>query len=158
MRKKILWIEDSANDEMLFLATPVHLTGEFDLQVALNATEALARLQGPAEYEAVIVDLRIPPGSDRRWIKIYDGTQKGSRLGLVLLRAVLGKDGPDWKLQFSKPHLIKDPLRYGVLSVENVAGDVAELEVLYRDKSDDVNALLRLIREILKQRGNGNHS
>lgn len=157
MRKKVLWIEDSANDEMAFLATPVHLTGEFDLQVALNASDALGRLQGNAEYEAVIVDIRIPPGSDRRWISIYDGTQKGSRLGLVLLQVLLGRNGPDWRVPFSKPKAVKDRLRYGVLSVENVAGDAAELEVLYRDKSsDDVNALLQLIRDILKQRGNAN--
>ena len=151
MRKKVLWVEDSAYDEISFLATPVHLTGEFDLQVALSATDALERLQR-TEYDAIIVDIRIPPGPDKRWIKLYDGSEKGSRLGLVLLQIVLGKGVPDWGLEL--PDAIRDRRRYGVLSVENIRGDAAELGVLFREKSgDDVNELLWLIRDILAQRG-----
>lgn len=156
MRKKVLWIEDSALDETSILATPVHLSGEFDLDVALSATEAAVKLC-ECDYEAVIVDIRIPPGEDKPWVDIYYGSNKDARLGLILLRAVLDRDRSIW--HFHPSTQMRDCRRYGVLSVENkaeIGPELAELNVLYHDKATGgVNVLLDLIHAILKRTSEG---
>jgi hypothetical protein len=155
MRTKVLWIEDSAFDETAILATPVHLSGEFELDVALSATQAVNKLRA-SRYDAVVVDIRIPPGEDKRWIKIYYGSNKDARLGLMLLRTVLRKGGVDWEPDFVEKvsEQISDPRRYGVLSVENkaeIGPDLAELQVVHhKDKAtNEPEVLLALFREII---------
>jgi len=70
------------------------------------------------EYDAIILDMRLPPGIDDYWIRIYQekGEDKAdARLGLVLAdwlfngRSGFPVKGPEW----IKPHHI------GVFTVEN---------------------------------------
>lgn len=153
MRKKVLWIEDSAFDETAILATPVHLSGEYDLDIALTATQAMSKL-AHNDYEAVVVDIRLPPGEDRRWKNAYYGSSKDAKLGLVLLRTVLKKNGLNEEFRLTPSS--RDPHRYGVLSVESsreLGPELAELGVLYFDKaSESSDTLLRAIQAILQQR------
>jgi CheY-like chemotaxis protein len=159
IRKKVLWIEDDAFNELGMLATPVHLTGEFELDYALSATEAIDRLQG-GDYDAIVVDVRIPPGDDKRWIDIYynaGASNKAARLGVWLLQDILGHERVRSN---GLSAAARDRQRYGVLSMD--AEDVrAELEPIgvtrYRKKTEGPGVLLTIIRDILKQRLHGDY-
>jgi DNA-binding NtrC family response regulator len=97
MRKKILWIEDGAFDEIAVLATPVHLTGEYQLEFALDASQAIRQLESQ-EFDAVIVDIRILPGDDPKWLNMYyaTGSNKAARLGVKLLQFLLGTESESY--------------------------------------------------------------
>lgn len=160
-RKKVLWIEDDAFNELGMLATPVHLTGEFELDYAVSATEAVDRLQ-LCEYDAIVVDVRIPPGDDRRWVDIYyeaGASNKAARLGVHLLQNILGRK-QEWTRGLKEA--ARHPSRYGVLSMD--ADDVrVELELMgvtrYRNKNEGARVLLTIIREILIQsNGSGDYA
>lgn len=161
IRKKVLWVEDDAFKELGMFATPVHLTGEFELDYAVSATEAVERLQA-CEYDAVVVDVRIPPGDDPRWVEIYyeaGSSNKAARLGARLLQNILGRD-KEWTRGLTGAAL--DRRRYGVLSMD--AEDVrAELELVgvtrYHNKNEGARVLLTIIREILSQcNGSGDYT
>jgi len=158
-KTRVLWIEDSAHNENTILAVPVHLSGRYDLTIALNATDGMAELL-QRDYEVVVVDIRIPPGEDPRWLKIYYylfNSKKPIRLGLRLLQILLGDPDPLWNDNF--PAAARDPSRFGVLSVEtrrDLADDLANLRVtVCRDKGDgeDPAILLDTIEMILTKRG-----
>ena len=105
MKPKALWIEDSARLELANLCGPVFFKGECDLTLAEDATTAVNLLLAD-RYDALIVDIRLPPGTDRHWRDHYrrTGSDKVSaQLGLKLLRWLLAKDRsiypappPDW--------------------------------------------------------------
>jgi CheY-like chemotaxis protein len=154
----VLWIEDSAFSENTILATPVHMSGEYELVFALSATEGIQKLCERA-YDAVIVDIRLPAGDDPRWIDMYydlGGTDKAARLGIKLLEIVLGTRNVQWGDPFDDS--ARDRRRYGVLSVENGADLQEELSRIgvraWRDKGggDDPDVLLGLIGTIVNER------
>jgi len=156
-KKRVLWIEDSAYNENTILAAPVHLTGKYDLSVALSASEGTNALRKTI-FDAVIVDIRIPPGNDKRWIDIYyelGRSNMAARLGLKLLEVLLSTP-PRWPEQF--PDSAHDRSRYGVLSVESgieLKDDLARVGVsAYRDKGSgpDPTVLLEIIEEIITRR------
>lgn len=160
MRKKVLWIEDDSFNELPMFATAVHLTGEYDLDYAVDATEAIDKLC-EKEYDAVVVDVRLPPGDDPRWIHIFyrlGSSNKAARLGVRLLQNVLGKE-KEW-IEGLKG-AARDWKRYGVLSMDSwddIRKDLAPCNVtLYRDKGSGENpsVLLQIIREILAQQNGG---
>jgi hypothetical protein len=106
-RTKVLWIEDSARYELSELTGPVYASRKYVLNLAEDATTATYHLLN-SQFDVLIVDMRIPPGDNPVWQKIY---QKGGKdkdtaqLGLKLLRWLLdGKNGeldslgkpPDW--------------------------------------------------------------
>jgi len=95
-RPKVLWIEDSARYELSELTGPVYASRKYVLNLAEDATSATYHLQN-TQFDVLIVDMRIPPGDNPIWQKIY---QKGGKdkdtaqLGLKLLRWLLdGKNG-----------------------------------------------------------------
>ncbi len=95
-RTKVLWIEDSARYELSELTGPVYASRKYVLNLAEDATTATYHLLN-SEFDVLIVDMRIPPGDNPVWQKIY---QKGGKdkdtaqLGLKLLRWLLdGKNG-----------------------------------------------------------------
>src|SRR5262245_47355228 len=84
MKTKVLWVEDSARLELRNLTGPIYISGEYDMNLAEDATSAVRFLR-TKEYDAVILDMRLPPGIDDYWIKIYQdkGEDKAdARLGL----------------------------------------------------------------------------
>jgi hypothetical protein len=118
MKPKALWIEDSARLELANLCGPVYFTGACQLTLAENVTTGVDLLLANT-YDAVIVDVRLPPGSDPQWRAHYRnaGSNKvGAQLGMKLLHwlltgdtAVYAASPPDWI----------QPERLGVFTVES---------------------------------------
>lgn len=155
---KVLWIEDAATYHLQALAAPVYYDGRYDLDIVEDASAALRRLLG-SEYQVVIVDIRLPPGDDPRWIEVYKqaGYDKvGSRLGLEIIKSVLGKEdakvplgtSPSWKIT---------PEKIGVLTVEgwsDMQRPLQSLEIrVFQTKGPAVKetVLLDLIEQVLQQ-------
>ena len=44
MKKKVLWVEDSARLELRNLLGPVFISGDYDLNLAEDATDAIRKL------------------------------------------------------------------------------------------------------------------
>jgi len=63
MKTKVLWVEDSARLELRNLTGPIYISGEYDMNLAEDATTAVRYLL-TKEYDAVILDMRLPPGID----------------------------------------------------------------------------------------------
>jgi hypothetical protein len=127
MKKKVLWVEDSARLELRNLLGPVFISGDYDLNLAEDATDAIRKLQTNI-YEAIILDMRIPPGTDEHWIKIYrerEEDKASAHLGMELANWMFNGHSfpyhpPDW----IKPHHV------GVFTVENDPALHAQLEIL----------------------------
>jgi hypothetical protein len=165
MKPKVLWIEDGAFDEMAKFAGPVYSSGEYDLIVALDATEAEFQLLNPGnEFAAVIVDIRIPPGPVEKWINLYRkywSDKIEAQLGKHLLYSILKHPDAEIKLQ-DIPQWIK-PEKFGVFTIESketIEGDLKKLGItVFKQKTADesvvpVSTLLDLINKIT----GGNHS
>jgi len=159
--KKILWIEDDALNELGELATAVYFELEYELDFALSATEGVRQLHKQT-YDAVVVDVRLPPGDDPKWHSLhyeFGADDKTARLGLTLLRNVLGRD-KGWTAKL--PREARDPKLYGVLSIDpwdDIRGDLESVGVsIYRNKKEGTRVLLAIIEDILQQRnGNGDY-
>ena len=155
MKQKVLWVEDGAHGDLPDLIAPVNVEGSYALTIAFNATEAISNLVAN-KYSAVIVDIRLPPGDDQRWIDIYnspDTNKNAERLGLLILRSLLQPEKSEVKIP-RVPWISADVI--GVLTVENqdeVQGDLDELKIkVYRQKNKkpSPNTLLKLIREVME--------
>lgn len=105
MRPKVLWVEDSGRFELAGLYGPVLVEGRCDLTLAEDASTAVDHLLAD-RWDALIVDVRLPPGPDPRWRQLYReaGSDKvhaqlGLRLLYWLLRGedgILPEDPPGW--------------------------------------------------------------
>lgn len=92
-KKRILWVEDSARFELASVLGPVFASHKYDLTLADNVTEAAEYLQH-CEFDAVLVDIRLPPGTDAYWRDIYQNAgsdRTNAKLGLALLDWLLRK-------------------------------------------------------------------
>ncbi len=90
----VLWIEDSARFELRNLVGPLLFSGKFEFDLAEDITTAMHFMRAK-QYAGVIVDVRLPPGIDPTWRKLYQ--QSGSdrihaQLGIKLLYWLLAKD------------------------------------------------------------------
>lgn len=125
MKTKVLWVEDSARLELRNLTGPIYISGEYDLNLAEDATTAVRYLQAK-EYHAIILDMRLPPGIDDYWISLYH------RKGEDKAQARLGMDLAEWLLNgrsdipFNPPSWVKAH-HIAVFTVEN---DIALHEML----------------------------
>lgn len=160
MKRRVLWIEDGAYGDLPEVIGPVVVDGGYNLDIALDATSGVEQILGN-EYDCVIVDIRLPPGTDKKWIEIHNHPNKykdAERLGLIVLRSLLIPDKsvvrvsniPGWVQKYKAK-------RFGVLTVENqneVESDLAELEIqVYRQKNrkPSVYTLFELVQEVMKQ-------
>lgn len=161
VKTNVLWIEDTALQDLSALSAPVRMDGRFKLDQAESATEGLSRLR-EQEYDVVIVDIRLPPGEDPGWIQLHRKRRArgvAARLGLELLYVMLrnaaaapevrrGGEGLRWLTASS----------IGVLTVESqreLATDMTTLGIgVYKQKSASLDeyALLILIEEILARK------
>ena len=154
MKIKVLWVEDSARLELRNLLGPIYMSGEYDLSLAEDATDAMRRLQ-TAVYDAVILDMRIPPGADEHWIKIYrerEDDKATARLGLELANWML--DGNAFPYQ--PPSWIK-PYHVGVFTVENdpvlhARLDALKIEVFEHKTAGIADTILIKIIERIKSK------
>jgi DNA-binding NarL/FixJ family response regulator len=158
MKHKVLWVEDGAFSDLVRLSAPVYVSGEYDLVTAIDASEGFHYLM-EKEFNAVIVDIRLPPGRNPEFISLYNrrGSRDAARLGLALLRRVLqppaGQKTPPW---------IRADL-FGVFTVEGKAEVQPELLSLgvkvYQQKTERMSktVLIDIIENIRKvaQRNRG---
>jgi hypothetical protein len=156
MKHKVLWIEDGALGDLPDLAGVVVVEGSYELIIALDATEGIECIM-QNEFEAVIVDIRLPPGDDLQWRQIYNHPNKNknaSRLGLLVLRSLLKPEKSEVKIKDIPKWVNAD--RFGVLTVESqreVQKDLDELDIkIYRQKTrkPSTHTLLDLIREVMQ--------
>lgn len=119
MKTRFLWIEDGATADLRHLLAPIYVDGSYDPVIALDVSEGIRRLRA-VEFEAVIVDIRIPPGDHPEWINLYNQLGKNkvrARLGLKLLTSLFRPEEDDVKIS-GVPVWVK-PERFGVLTVES---------------------------------------
>ena len=145
-RKRMLWIEDSAHFELAETLAPVYYDGRYTVHLAETVTDAIDRLSRASEpYDAVIVDIRLPPGEHKLWQKLYALTIRNrveTQLGLVFLYWLVGKQplGEDagklrkslWQIkQASMEQKLPDvkKLRQRVKGLHNAPADVGGLAV-----------------------------
>lgn len=126
-KNRILWVEDSARFELASVLGPMYASRRYDLTLAENATTAAEYLRR-RRFDAIIVDIRLPPGTHRYWQKIYKDAgddRTNAKLGLALLGWLLGRAQPlrgRGKAKAEEPPLPAwkiVPRQIGVFSVEN---------------------------------------
>ena len=165
--KKVLWIEDNTGIELPHLITPVLFSGEYDLTIAHNASEAVQLLQhNPSNFDIIIFDLDLMPGNNPSLRKFYGesaGTEISTKnLGGELLRLWLGKKTNfDQKTESELKLATKlNPNHIGILSV--LANEFRESDfyselnlnpdfVVQKDADMPREVLLKLISTIDKR-------
>lgn len=88
---RILWIEDEVNKGNIEEKVWLEMQGKYKLDIRENATIAVEALTEHV-YNGIIIDIRLPPGNDDRWVKKYyrEGSDRTyERLGVDLLAYVL---------------------------------------------------------------------
>ncbi|MBN2047283.1 MAG: hypothetical protein JW750_05535 [Anaerolineaceae bacterium] len=164
---QILWIEDGAIYDMPQLAAPVYMQDCLELTFATDIAGAIEQLT-ENEFDAVIFDLRLPPGDDLAWIEYYsnqNGNKVNALLGFRLLEEIFERD----RLTVIRPILDEETHRalnwlkkekVGILSVESKT----ELEkrrtfdvdqVVYVQKTPGIqnSILVFMIEKILRKNG-----
>jgi len=157
MKTRVLWIEDAALLDLNYLVGPVFFDGTLDLSITMSATEGLRKLTSD-EFECVVIDIRLPPGDDRRWIDLYNESghnKAAAQLGLWLAQSVLRPRDEKTKIRLDEVPRWLSPSRVGFLSVEplrEVKPFIDALQVsTYKEKSiDDGDALLDVIKSVLR--------
>jgi CheY-like chemotaxis protein len=94
MKPRVLWVEDSARLELSTLTGPLLSSGKYDFHLAEDVTTAVNFLR-VGTFDAILVDVRLPPGVDSHWQKWYRaaGSNKVSaQLGLKLLHWLIERD------------------------------------------------------------------
>lgn len=162
MRYKVLWVEDNAEADLFQFLAPVNVDGRFDMDIAINATEACSRLN-TERYDVIIMDSRIPAGHDPFWKEREANIQRQSpnpivRLGLEILKIVLRKD--------ERPEILEENKRedkYCIFSIDpkselTFGPGNQELErFLYEQKKASMprNVLVTIICRSLETRKQG---
>jgi hypothetical protein len=159
MKSRVLWVEDDARFGLAQLAGPVYVNGGYNLVVAGDVSTAVARIV-EERFDAVIVDIRLPPGEDQAWHKLYGNARHDkvyARLGLHLLHSLLGQPDAKVPLQICPDWLT--PRSLGVFTVEShqeIEEDLKQLGIhVYQQKRADLpdTILLEIIERILVQQG-----
>lgn len=124
MKPRVLWIEDSARSELSSLVGPIYFCGKFDFNLAEDVTRAVRFLE-TKQFDVLIIDIRLPPGSDAYWIDLYrqaDSNRAQAHLGLSLISWLVGADNKSYGR--AAPEWVKTS-RIGVFTVEswNEIGD-----------------------------------
>ncbi len=96
-KKYVLWVEDDAEYNLAYLASPLIMSGRYDLTLAVTITEAVHFLEERPPYDAIVFDLRVPAGHAPKWRKIerkLNRTADNAHLGYHLLLHLLGLPHP----------------------------------------------------------------
>lgn len=158
MKKKILWIEDGAFFELRNLVGPVVASGKYDLDIALDVSDGLRKIMQNV-YEAIIFDIRLPPGNEIEWVKLYmlyGNSKIEARLGKHLLYTLLQREEANIKLEKEIPAWLNHK-KFGILTVESrreLEEDLKNLGIsiyIQKQSSTPISALLDIIEKILSQ-------
>jgi CheY-like chemotaxis protein len=128
-KPRVLWVEDSARLELSNLSGPVLSSGRYDFHLAEDVTTAVNFLRA-GTFDAVLVDVRLPPGVDAHWQKWYRaaGANKvGAQLGLKLLHWLIERDLKIYPL--TPPNGLL-PQQIGIFTVESPQEIREELQAL----------------------------
>jgi CheY-like chemotaxis protein len=123
MKRKILWVEDGAFSDLTYLAGPLYASGDYSLVIASDASQGFRYLK-EKEFDAVIMDIRLPPGNDPYFVNLYNisrESKNAARLGMAVLERVLKPSGE------AMPGWIKAE-RFGVFTVESSKEVMDELD------------------------------
>jgi ABC-type Fe3+-hydroxamate transport system substrate-binding protein len=154
---RVLWVEDTARTDLPSWAAPVYMAGEYDLIVAEDITSAIYQIKRN-EFDVVIIDIRIFPGDDPNWERLFKKKSYDlvkARIGLEFLYTIL--DNPRAKIKLNAPLTWLTPDKIGVLTVEGIEGLLDELRALgivfFTEKRADLTdtILLDIITKILKR-------
>ena len=157
-RPRALWIEDGARAELSHLSGPVLYDGRIELVLAEDLTTAVEYLL-EEEFDAVVVDVRLPPGDDPYWKELHRKAGRDkvhAQLGLQLLRWLL-EPGHNTGLAAAPSWL--DPKRVAVFSVDTKSEilntlDALGIELIQQKRADLPDTILReLIDRLLESRG-----
>ena len=159
MKPRILWIEDSARLDLRNLVGPIYFGGKYDFNLAEDVTTGVNFLRAK-EFNAVIVDIRLPPGIDPVWHRIYQRSGQDkvqAQLGMRLLYWMLANDysvyphpSPTWI----------HPGKVAVFTVESrpeIQKNLDELGIrFFRQKTAGLpdTVLIELIDQVLEQNHN----
>ncbi|MCX6579733.1 MAG: hypothetical protein NT166_06060 [Candidatus Aminicenantes bacterium] len=164
MGYKVLWIEDGAFVEISDVAGPViNNATTYDLHVAFNVADAVKKIQ-VSQFDAVIVDIRIPPGFDSEWENLYKKSgynRINARLGINLLFSLLKPRDAAIKLK-NIPRWIS-PEKFGIFTVEGkqeVKDDLEKLGIqFFEQKRAGIpnTILLGLIEKIINNQKKFQH-
>lgn len=159
-KKYVLWIEDDAAYNLQRLAIPVVMHRDYDLTLAVTISEAIHYLQRQT-YDAIIVDLRLPPGKSRPWIELdrrLARARKPPRLGLHLMLNLFKQPQSDCRIDLPPNIREHDIRQFGILSVDPATAVYRELVSInfqpesnrYQQKTVSMSSdiLLQLIRNI----------
>jgi CheY-like chemotaxis protein len=116
-KPRVLWVEDSARFELASFMGPIYASRKYELTLAEDATSAVRYLQ-TMRFDAIIMDIRLPPGKDHFWRELYGraGSDKmTAQLGLEVLFWLLNPKHP--RNGLLPPSSVK-PVQVGVFSVE----------------------------------------
>lgn len=156
-RPRALWIEDGARAELSHLSGPVLYDGRIELVLAEDLTTAVDYIL-EQEFDALIVDVRLPPGDDQYWKRLHREAGRDkvyAELGLQLLRWLLNGGGAG---ELPEPPKWVNPKRIAVFSVESrheIAGSLDELgiDVFQQKRADLPDTILRdLIYRLVEPR------
>lgn len=157
-RPRALWIEDGARSELSHLSGPVLYDGRIELVLAEDLTTAVEYIL-EEEFDAVIVDVRLPPGDDPYWKDLHRKAGRDkvhAELGLQLLRWLLGPGSPDG---LPSPPPWMSAKWVAVFSVDcrtEITSLLDELgiDVVQQKRADLPDTILReLIDRLIEQRG-----
>ena len=153
MRPKVLWIEDSARFELSNLTGPVYFSGKYDFHLAEDVTTAVQFLMVKS-FDVVIVDIRLPPGTDSCWRELYKRANSGKVQDQLGMRLLLWLLAIDIRCKPEPPDWISSSV-IGVFTVETDGEILARLQELgikvYRQKSAGVpdTILLDTIEQVM---------
>jgi hypothetical protein len=160
-RPRALWIEDGARSELSHLSGPVLYDGRIELVLAEDLTTAVEYLL-EEEFDAVVVDVRLPPGDDPHWKELHRRAGRDkvhAELGLQLLRWLLAKgpgeaeegnlpSPPPW-MSASRVAVFSVDCRQEILHLLDELG----IEVVQQKRADLPDTILReLIDRLLESR------
>ncbi len=140
-KSRVLWVEDSARFDLQHMLGPIFASRRYDLTLAENATSGADYLR-QRNFDAVVVDVRLPPGTHPYWRAIYNNAgadRTNAKLGLPLLGWLLdridalrraGIDIADHETPPRRPKWDVSPQQIGVFSVENRGEIGPALELL----------------------------
>lgn len=157
-RPRALWIEDGARSELSHLSGPVLYDGRIELVLAEDLTTAVDYLL-EEEFDAVIVDVRLPPGDDPYWKELHRKAGRDkvhAELGLQLLRWLLGTEErgglparPAW-LTAKRVAVFSVDCKTEIMDTLHGLG----IEVIQQKRADLPDTILReLIDRLLEARG-----
>jgi hypothetical protein len=165
-KRKVLWVEDSARFELASVLGPFYASRRYDLTLAENATTAAEYLRR-LRFEAVVVDIRLPPGAHPYWRDIFASAgadRTNAKLGLALLgwlfeKPVPGAPHPAGNGQAvpKRPEWQVRPHQVGVFSVENrleIGPTLDQLDVtVMHEKRPGLpdTILLHIVTQVLEQ-------